>query len=331
MPAIDDLFEIYNFIRGQVSGDAIVVNESAMASSSRVEAFVDALATQATFTVAWSDTKLHFVGGDPKKSNEVSMRLRDPRGRLLHPSDSYIRRIAGKGYVVFKIQEPMAGKWYVEVSTLGETHVRYTVGGFVRSPLRLFVKSLNRLAPGGVLSVATQVFDGKFPISGFRATKQIVGPTLSVAALLKKFKTKLRDIKPAMPGGDTLPRDIAKLVTLRAQMLKAGKPDPFTHRVNFVTLRNASASDLSHLNLGLLTDIGFADIDPRNSISSVTGAPITSPSQRIGLAAAAGILVGQFTDTAQAGSYNVLVNASGASPVSGTRFVRKELVSVLVK
>jgi hypothetical protein len=44
-----------------------------------------------------------------------------------------------------------------------------------------------------------------------------------------------------------------------------------------------------------------------------------------------GILVGQLNDTNQQGSYNVVVKVSGTSPLSNTRFVRKGLVSVLVK
>ena len=38
MPTIDDLFEIHNYISGSLTGDSLVANDSAMASSSRVEA-----------------------------------------------------------------------------------------------------------------------------------------------------------------------------------------------------------------------------------------------------------------------------------------------------
>lgn len=329
MPTIDDLFEIYNYIRGQITGDAIVVNESATASSSRLAAVVDALATAATFTVAWADTKLRFVAGDPKKANEVSIKLRDPRGRLVHPSDSYVRRIVGQGYVVFKIQEPTPGQWFVEVATLGDTHVRYTVGGFVRSPLRLMVAlRAGRVIPGATLSVATQMFDGKSQFSGFSASQKIIQPGLSVASLLKKFKTQLRDINPGtLPGGDVLPPDIARLTALRTQMLKARKPDPFIHNVKTVALRNVRLADLPRLNFRGLPDIGAPGLDVPG-VSTPSPIPLDQP---VPLSTISSILVGQFTDTREPGSYNVVVNASGTSPVSGTRFVRKTLVSVLVK
>lgn len=335
MPTIDDLFEIYNYIRGQVTGDAIVVNESAMASSSRVAAFIDALATKATLTVAWANTKLRFVAGDPKKSNEVSIRLRDPRGRLLHPSDSYVRRIVGQGYVVFKLQEPMPGQWYVEVTTVGETHVRYTVGGFVRSALRLIVSLRpTRVIAGVPLNIAAQIFDGNLPISGFKASTQVSYPSLGVPGLLEKYKTRLRDIKPQkLPGGDTLPLDIAKLTALRAKILQTQKPDIFAHSISRVTLRNATMNDLSRLKFGHLAAPGVVPVGPDDMVATILGRPFipVTPERPISSATSSGTLVGQFKDTKQQGSYNVLVTAYGTSPVSRTRFVRKELVSVLVK
>ena len=310
MPAIDDLFEIYNYIRFRITQDAaqvaIVANESAMASSSRVAAFVDALATEATFTVAWADTRLNFVAGDPKNSAEVSIRLRDPRGRLLHPSDSYVRRIVGEGYVAFNLQEPMPGQWYVEVTTAAETHIRYTVGGFVRSPLRLVV-TLSPKRPITGFNIATQMFDGERQISGFKASAQVIHPNLGIPDLLKKYKTQLHEITPGnLPGGDTLPADIAKLMALRAKILQAEKSDIFAHSVSRVPLRNATMDDLIQLNFGQLV------VPEAQPITSTTSS---------------GTLVGQFKDTKYQGSYNVLVTASGMSSVSGARIVRKELVS----
>ena len=43
------------------------------------------------------------------------------------------------------------------------------------------------------------------------------------------------------------------------------------------------------------------------------------------------VLASAFTNTAEAGSYNMVVSASGTVPTSGLRFVRKEMVSVLVR
>ncbi len=320
MPSIDDLFEIYNYIRGQVTGDSIVVNESAMASSSRVAAFVDALASQATFSVAWADPRLRFVPGEPRKENEVCVRLRDPRGRLLHPHSSHVRRIIGAGYVIFKLQEPLAGQWFVEVSTAGDTHVRYTVGGFVRSRLRLVVSRLPKvIVPGLPLTVAAQVFDGKQPIQGFRATSRVVAPALSLRGMLDKFRDQLTRIRPSSAAaGDGLPSDIGKLLALRNKLVKERQPDIFAPATSSLTFQSVTLGNLRNQGLGHLLP---SDVVP----AGLGGANANSPT------ALSGVLRGLFRNTRQQGSYNVEVTASGTSPVSDTRFIRKEMVSVLVK
>lgn len=334
MPTIDDLFEVYNFIRGHVTGDAIVVNESAMASSSRVAGFVDALASEATFSVAWADTKRRFVAGDPKKADEVSVRLRDPRGRLLHPSDSYVRRIVGKGYVIFKLQEPMPGQWYVEVSTVNETHLRYTVGGFVRSQLKLAVSlRASRVTTNSPLNIGVQMFDGKLAFSGFKGRTQVVRPTVSIPGLLVKYKNELRNIQPArLPGGDTLPGDIAKLSALRTRLLQQQKEDLFAHRVGGLKLRSSTIGDLQrlrfdHLAIPFVTGANQLTGESPFADGLMTNSALTAPAFA---SPATSLLVGQFGDTREQGSYNLMVSVNGVSPVSRTRFVRKDMVSVLV-
>jgi hypothetical protein len=99
---------------------------------------IDALATTATVTVSWADTAVHFVRGDSRKANEVSIRLRDPSGRLLHPDASQVQRIAGDGFVVFRLHDPVPGLWHVETSTVNDQRrLPYTVGCFCTSPVRL--------------------------------------------------------------------------------------------------------------------------------------------------------------------------------------------------
>lgn len=326
MPTIDDLFEIYNYIRGQVTGDGIIANESAVASSSHIAAFVDALATEATFTVAWADPRLRFVAGDPRKANEVSVRLRDPQGRRLHADSSLVRRTVGVGYVMFEVQEPLAGQWLVEVSTAEETHVRYTVGGFVRSPLRLMISQFPKVVVAGLpLTIAVQVFDGKKPIAGFRAAGRVVAPGLSVRRLQEKFKARLARIKPVLAvGGDRLPTDIAKLLALRNKLLKERREDIFVTVGADLVLKEGKARGVNGLGLGNFLPPGVAAVGPgddgsRSSSGSRRATPLS------------GVLHGQFKNTGQQGSYNLMVTASGTSPVSNTRFVRKDMVSVLVK
>jgi Mg-chelatase subunit ChlD len=338
MPTIDDLFEIYNYIRGQVTGTGIIVNESATASSSRVAAFVDTLATEVTFSVAWADTKLKFVAGDPRKANEVSVRLRTPRGRLLHPGTSDLRLIEGKGYVIFKLQEPLPGQWFVEVATAGNTHVRYTVGGFVKSRLRLVTTLPRRQVVAGMaLDIAAQVFDDRHPVKGFKTDVRVIAPSLSIAGLLAKHRNTLTNIKPAPAvGGDKLPTDIAKLIALQTRLLKDNKPDIFARLDGAVSLKDVAIGSLSNIGLGHLAPPTVAPVVPGGIGGTIPITPPISPLPPLSPAAPpstaiSGVLFGQFRKTLQQGSYNTVVTASGVSPTSNTRFVRKDLVSVLVK
>ncbi|HEX2085500.1 MAG TPA: S8 family serine peptidase [Solirubrobacteraceae bacterium] len=285
MPTIDDLFEIYNYIRGRVTGDSIIANESSMASTSRVAAFVDALATEATFSVAWPDRGLRYVPREPRKANELAVRLIDPAGRTVNPNASWVRRVVGDGYVVFEIVEPPPGRWHVEVETARGAHTRYTVGGFVTSPIRLALAvRAQRVAVGSPLRFGVRVFDGKEPIGGFRAKSQVIRPPADLRSLLKKH-SRVKPKKRLRLGGDSLPRDVARVQAIRNHLLDTQG-----------------------------TDI-FAAITEAVRIGAPTGGRGAT---------------GTMTQTDVAGSYNVVVRAGGVSPASGTRFERRDMVSVLV-
>ena len=144
MPAIDELFEVYNYIRGQVSGTSIVVNQQGQASTSSVPAFIDAAARAATFTVAWADAGLRAVVGEPRKPNEVGIRLIDSRGRVVPEHASFVRRHLADTFVVCRIADPAPGRWRLQVQTMEQAHVAYTVGVFVDSPLRLVIAAYPR-------------------------------------------------------------------------------------------------------------------------------------------------------------------------------------------
>ncbi len=302
MPDIDDLFEIYNYIRGQVSGDALVTNESAFASSSRVAAMVDTLATEATFTVAWGDPKLHWTGRAPKKDNEIQVRLRDPKGKLVPARDGWLRVIEGSGYVAFVAREPRPGTWFMEVATARAEHTRYTASAFVKSPLRLVIGLPKRWPAGKVVDYHALMFDGQTPIKSFRATAKVTAPIMSVRDVLAKLASQL----PArVSNPDGLPDDIAKLADLRDQLIKAGKPDPLTH-----------VSQTSALTTAPLSSVSFIARDPLAS-----RAPGGLASQLIATGK---------TKIAHQGSYNVIITAAGSNDRDGSRFVRKDMASVLI-
>jgi hypothetical protein len=325
MPTIDDLFEIYNYIRGQVTGDAIIVNDSGTASLSRIAAFVDGCATELTLAVAWGDPALQFVPADARKTTEIAIRLRDPNGRLLHPHDSYVRRVVGRGYVVFEIQEPMAGQWFVEVSTARAAHTRYTVGGFVRSPIRLVLSVVpTHLTVGSPLNVVTRVYDGRQLISGVKTDVVVHHPVLGIPELLRRHKRALGRIRPRL-ARDAMPLDLARLVTLRNQLVESGKGDLFGLRASRVTMR-AMATDATAPSADRTTFETASPTDLAALVALSGGATPGVPATTV-----AGGLAGRFTASQQPGSYNVVATARGRAASCNSRFVRKELVTVLVR
>ncbi len=301
VPMIDDLFEIYNYIRGQVSGDSIAVNQSGTASFSVVPAFVDASAELATFTVAWADRTLRAVFGDARKAHEVSVRLRDPGGRLLPANAAFVRRYAGDGYAIFRIEEPMPGQWRIEVNTIERTHVRYTAGVFLRSPLRLVLAHAPRIIRAGDrLQLGAIMVDGRDPFANSAAQAIVSAPTLGLKKLIEKHRRALDRLEPVkIPDGDVLPVDIARLIGLERQ---EGMKELFA--------RQASRLRLPRGRFPL-----------RDAILSRPDVKL-DPNEPM--------LTGTFGGAGEAGSYNVVVTVTGSSPRSGRRFVRKDLVSVYV-
>ena len=181
MPAIDELFEVYNYIRGQVSGTSIVVNQSGQASSSVVPAFIDAAARAATFTVAWADSGLRAVLGDPQKPHEVGICLLDPRGRMVPKHASFVRRHVADTFAVFRIEDPAPGQWHLQVKTMEQTHVDYTAGVFVDSPLRLVIATYpRRVNVGDVVQIGAVMLDGATPFAPGRASMTTSAPRLGL-------------------------------------------------------------------------------------------------------------------------------------------------------
>jgi hypothetical protein len=214
----------------------------------------------------------------------------------------------GDGFVVFRLQEPAAGQWRVEVSTMNDQHLRYSVGGFCSSPLRLGVAIVPPRTPrGGPLTIgAVALLDGR-PIGPTRGAAAVVAPAASLDSVLTAHRDALAGLRPPTDlGPDSLPSDIARMATLRQNLHAAGKPDPFGTVTTDVRLRAVPPGRLGALGLG---------------------GPVPNPAA---MGRWSGVLAGRFDATREAGSYNVVVRVSGIEPSSGARFTRQELVSVLV-
>lgn len=346
MPTIDDLFEIYNYIRGQVTGDGVIVNESSVASRSEVSGWVDGCAASVLFTVAWHDQGLHYVPREARKNHEISVRLRTPGGRWLSYSSAEFARTVGAGYVSFALQEPEAGQWTVEVSTRRREHTPYTVGGFVRSPLRLEVNAPHFVGVGQPIGVRAVVRDGKEPLSGVKV-RTTVTPPPPYKILLDRFAKQLRGVRlPDVVDGrpQRLRDDLTRLSLLRDQ-LRAKEGEDILAASPVSVPMDASG------RLGARELLGPLDPRTRLLVHNTVARPrpstdplVVTPAVRPGLRDLGWLLdprvvarprldgasTGRFGDTKQSGSYTVQVTAAGFSPACDTRFVRKDLVSVVV-
>lgn len=238
MPTIDDLFLVLNVIREQITGDGLVVNERHTASASRVGAWVEASATQATFLVNVADTSLRWVAGDPKRAGEIQVRLRLPNGKLLHALDPAVRRFEGPGYVAFRIEEPLPGQWWVEVATARSRHTPYAVGGFVRSPLRLDVTiTPRRPLRTTPIDVRVDVSDGHRGVRDLVATSCLTVPTSSPGRLATDFGRRLRTLDEVrVVRRDAVPEPFRPAVTLDLALRKEGRA-AIAHRTTCVPMK----------------------------------------------------------------------------------------------
>jgi len=202
-PTIDDLGVVFGFIRGAITHDGVIASESSFASSSRVGAFVEEAATRACFTCAWDDLSLRFAPGTPLSSDDISVRLRHPDGRLVHPDASFVRRVVARGYVVFDVADPAPGRWYIEVATTRAGHSRYTAAGFVSSPLVVDVRTPSvRLVPGAPLDIFVSARLGGTVVDRLGARATVSSPRTGVAALRRRFAVELDALREAFPSGE---------------------------------------------------------------------------------------------------------------------------------
>lgn len=361
MPTIDDLFEIYNYVRGQVTGEGVIVNESSTASVSTVSGFVDACAEAVTFTVAWHEPALRYVADPPRRDDEIAVRLRTPGGRWLPRSATEALRRVGTGYVSLVLEDPEPGLWTVEVSTARRQHTPYTVGGFVRSPISLTTAADPRVALGEPMRVKATVADARGPLDGVRAVAVVTSPQQGVDDARRRWADALAKVqvpRDALADGGKDPDRLAlvQLTLLRDQLLAEtgqdilprvsrtvalGPDAPGTYPV--VPYPVVPAPMRGHLTLSRRDLPGFVQTGPTTPEPG-SAAPVRPPVHVAATAAVPGLLldprrvrrprpggtlVGDLGRTKVPGSTTVRVTATGYSPVCRSRFVRTDLVTVL--
>jgi subtilisin family serine protease len=358
MPTIDDLFEIYNYIRGQVTGDSVIVNESSAASVSQVSGWVDGCAESVLFTVAWHDRSLRYVPREPNGAGEIAVRLRSPGGRWLPRSATEFLRNAGDGYVSFTIHDPQPGLWTVEVATDRQQHTRYTVGGFARSPLTLQLDVPTLVHVGDVISVKTSVGDRRGGINGVKVRATVSAPVASSADFIDKYRERLSRIKLprdflADGAPDKARAQLAQLVLLRDELLADTGDDILAPRIDdlalgVTTLKPSRVAPFGATHSGFAGGLeGSTVVVGGGAVPAVvvggartggtSGTSLVNPGlipvfdpRLVRRPKQVGVLTGHYARTKIPGSYSVTVTATGFSPTCNTRFVRKDFASLAV-
>lgn len=312
MPTIDDLFEIHNYISGSLTGDSLVANDSAFASSSRVEAWIDSTCRRVTFCVAWSDPTLTFRNREPRGTGDIDIRLRAPNGKLVHRNAAYVHRTVGNGYVVFRVDEPAAGRWFMEVATARTTHTRYTAGAFVDSRLRILARpNLTRIKLKRFLNVSALAFMDDQQLADVRIVSKHVRPDFDVNDILKKHKNLIKTATLS----DQVPAQVAKLASIQDGLRSAGKADPFSFKSANITWDIPNAIKQNGIEQAAATNIAFPSVSSLVNLIGRNG--LTLPSARI--------------TPQRAGSHNVQLSVRGSVPGTNEPFVRREMVSFLAE
>ena len=329
MPTIDDLFEIHNYISGSLTGDSLVANDSAMASSSRVEAWIDSTCKRVTFCVAWSDPSLTFRNREPRGSGDIDIRLRAPNGKLVHRNAAYVQRTVGRGYVVFRIDEPAAGRWFMEVATARTAHTRYTAAAFVDSRLRIFTRpNLTRIKLRRLWNVSTLAFLDDRLLPDLRIVSKHIRPDFEVKNILKKHRNLIKTATLS----DRVPAQVAQLVSIQDGLRSAGKEDPFTFKSANVAWDIADAIKRSDgQNGGFFKAAGVLSQPLAFQVEGESRSTLGIGSLLNLIASnASGLATARITPQ-RAGSHNVQVSVRGSVPGTDEPFVRREMVSFLAE
>jgi hypothetical protein len=283
---------------------------------------VDCTATELTVTVAWADPAVKFVDRTPTADGEMDIRLAMPGGRTIHRHAAHVLRTVGAGHVAFTVVDPPPGNWLVRVETADGTHVRFTVGGFVHSPLELALQAPSMVRVGQDIALDALLTEGGEPIKDARLSGWVTQPAMGLDKVRERYMRQMGSADGITLRSDTeLPDGIAQLTKLREKAVRDGGIDPLGHVREELPFHVPRASQQSSDSLDSLPALPPSHMTGNAFRLSRGAAPRTSLATPFA----------RLIEATEIGSTNVVVSASGTAPRAGCRFVRKQLVSVRVR
>jgi hypothetical protein len=127
-PDLPALNRTVNFLRAELTGEELVLNERALSNGENLSALVDEGAEEVTFFLCWTQL--------PKRGMDAEVRLTGPGGRPVHPNSSWLYRQTGVGHALFRIRRPEPGYWQLALYSAAGNYP-YTAAVFLQSGLKL--------------------------------------------------------------------------------------------------------------------------------------------------------------------------------------------------
>jgi hypothetical protein len=236
-PTPFELRSMYNDIVGQTQVASVLANANQMVSQNNfwiLPGTVAAGVNEATFSIGWTDWSVTYTSGTPV-GNQVNVTLQDPSGTTLSPTPLAV----GNGFVVFKIENPLAGQWQVAIwsaanQTLGTNGAMFDL----QLSAQLEVEAPMNGIVGTPVAVKAQVrdLDGSL-VRAVRISASVEMPSMDPDDAVKKHRTKLDALAP--PEVPEEASDNVRMLTLQMQLGPNERLLPYYH----IPLRSEQRAD----------------------------------------------------------------------------------------
>ena len=225
MPNIDDLFEVFNYLRSDYAVIPLAYNAQANVLSQGITVRISAQEDQDTsFTIQWSNTSVKYVPRTPVNKNEITLEVINPSGAVLKPEEIFIQSVSGTGFLMFRLQRgAIPGPWTIRVKSFNNQPFPYTLAAFEanNSITKEILSSTDKpVKAGDPIQLDWHILDQGEPVGSVVSEIEVVAPKMSIEHLQVKHAQRLAAIKPAKELIDAgMPEHIVKLNALHNELL----------------------------------------------------------------------------------------------------------------
>jgi len=225
MPNVDDLFEVFNYLRSDYAAIPLAYNGQANILSQGITVRISAQEDQETsFTIQWKDTTVKYVPRPPVNKNEITLEVINPSGAVLTPEEIFIHSVTGSGFVMFRLQRgAIPGPWTIKVKSYNNQPFPYTLAAFEANnniTKEILTDVSKSVKAGKPIQLDWHTLDYGEPVKEVVSEIEVIAPKTSIENLQKKHAEKLATIKPdkaLIEAG--MPEHVIKLNALHKELL----------------------------------------------------------------------------------------------------------------